>query len=178
MIASSRVPQKRAVDCLGSPSQPMGLRRSMGTAARGRARGFTLIELMAVLAIAAILLLLAVPGYQAVLLKSNRAAARGVLVTVLSRQEQYFVNNKSYATSLERLGLPVPYYIDRQAVPATASAAVYRIELDIVAAAYNGVTAVPMNRQTADSPCMTYSISRLGVRSVSGSLSASPVDCW
>jgi type IV pilus assembly protein PilE len=153
-------------------------RRSFRAAVRRRSGGFTLIELMIALAIAAILLLLAVPGYQAVILKSNRAAAKGVLVSVLSRQEQYFVNNKGYATSLESLGLPVPYYIDRQAAPATAGAAVYRIELDIVAAAYSGVTAVPVNRQTADSPCMAYSISRLGVRAVSGALSASPVDCW
>ena len=151
---------------------------SSGLRSSARQRGFSLIELMVALAIAAILLLLATPGYQAVILKSNRAAARGVMLGVMSRQEQYFVNNKAYATNMENLGLPVPYYIDRQAEPVAASAAIYRIELNIVADAYDGVTAIPVNHQTDDSPCLAFAINRLGVRTVTGTLSASPADCW
>ncbi len=145
---------------------------------RARQRGFSLIELLVALAIASILLFLAMPGYQAVILKSNRAAARGVLIGVMSRQEQYFVNNKAYATSLDSLGLPVPYFIDRQAASVAASAAIYRIELNIVADAYDGVTATPVNRQTDDRACLAFAINRLGVRRVTGALSATPADCW
>lgn len=146
--------------------------------AREPQAGFTLMELMIVLAIAGILYLVALPGYQHTVVKSTRAAARGVLINVLSRQEQYFINNKRYATSLDSLGLPVPYYIDRQAEPVNESGAAYRIELDIVSAAYDGVRAIPLNRQVSDSSCMAFSINRIGVRAVTGSLSSNPAECW
>ena len=140
--------------------------------------GFTLIEMLVVLIIASILLLVALPGYQRVILKSARATARTALTGVLARQEQYFINNKHYASDLAALGLPSPYYVDRQAQPVDTGRAVYRI--DLVQASGNpvGVSASPVNTQLADSACMAYSISHRGERAVTGTLANSPEECW
>ncbi|MCP5204683.1 MAG: prepilin-type N-terminal cleavage/methylation domain-containing protein [Pseudomonadales bacterium] len=140
--------------------------------------GFTLLEVITVLVIAAILYFVALPGYQSVVVKSGRAAARGVLMDVMTRQEQYFINSKRYATSLAELQLPEPYYIDRQAQAAAEAQASYRVALDVREGVYIGVLTVPVNRQTADEACMTFSLDRTGRRAVSGSLSAQPAQCW
>ena len=138
--------------------------------------GFTLVEMLVALVIAGILFFVALPGYQYAVLKSNRAAARGALLDLISRQEQYFVNHKRYAAALPELGLPGDLYIDAQGEPVSAQVAVYHIQLELVGGSYHGVQAVPLNRQSADSGCMTLSLSRIGVRSVSGT--RSPADCW
>jgi type IV pilus assembly protein PilE len=66
---------------------------------------------MIVIVIAGILFFVALPAYQNSVLKSNRAAGRGVLLDVASRQEQYFINNKQYADALPDLGYPATYYV-------------------------------------------------------------------
>jgi type IV pilus assembly protein PilE len=136
------------------------------------------MELLIALAIAAILLGVALPGYQHVVLKSSRAAARAALLELVARQEQYFVNHKRYARSLVELGLPGLYFIDGQGEPVSAGSAVYQIRLDLVDDAYRGGTALPRNRQLADTHCLAFSLSRLGVRSVTGVSSSRPDECW
>jgi type IV pilus assembly protein PilE len=138
--------------------------------------GFTLVEMLVALVIAGILFFVALPGYQYAVLKSTRTAARGALLDLMSRQEQYFVNHKRYAIALPELGLPGDLYIDAQGEPVSSQTAVYRIQLELVDDSYHGARAVPLNRQSADSGCMTFSLSLIGVRSVSGT--RSPADCW
>ena len=51
-------------------------------------QGFTLIELMIVVAIVAILAAVAIPSYQQYVVKSNRSAAQSHLLSVDNKQEQ------------------------------------------------------------------------------------------
>ena len=67
-------------------------------------RGFTLIELMIVVAIVGILAAVAYPSYQDHVRKGNRAAAQAFMMEVAQRQQQYLLNNRSYAESLAALG--------------------------------------------------------------------------
>ncbi len=71
-------------------------------------RGFSLIELMIVVAIIAILAGIAYPSYQAYVIRSNRAAAQNFLMEVSSSQRQYMLDNRSYASDLATLGLSLP----------------------------------------------------------------------
>ena len=66
--------------------------------------GFTLIELMIVVAIIGILAAVAYPSYQDHIRKGNRSAAQAFMMDVAQRQQSYLLNNRSYATSLAALG--------------------------------------------------------------------------
>ncbi len=67
-------------------------------------RGFTLIEIMIVVAIVAILGALAYPSYVSYVQKSKRPDAKAGLQQLAQRQEAYFSRAYSYAATLEQLG--------------------------------------------------------------------------
>ena len=65
-----------------------------------RASGFTLIELMITLAVIAILTAIAYPSYQAYLQRGVRSQGQQFLMDLAQRQEQYFLDQRQYATDL------------------------------------------------------------------------------
>ena len=100
---------------------------------QNRLSGFTLIEIMIVVVIVGVLAAIAVPQYQGYVLKGRRAAAQAFLLQVAQRQQQYFLDNRSYAPSLTDLNLAMttdvsPYY---QLVAITTGTAppTFRIEI-------------------------------------------------
>lgn len=73
-----------------------------------RHRGFTLIELMVVVAIVGILAAIALPAYGKYLVRSNRAAAQAYLVELSQAQAQFMADSRTYADDVDDLNLPVP----------------------------------------------------------------------
>ena len=61
-----------------------------------RTQGFTLVELMVVLAIVAILAAIAYPGYARHVVKARRIEAQLALVDAMGRQEQYRALHHTY----------------------------------------------------------------------------------
>lgn len=71
---------------------------------RNKRRGFTLIELMITVAIVAILAAIAYPSYQQYVLRGNRGAAQGAMMEIASRQQQFLLANRAYASKSELEG--------------------------------------------------------------------------
>jgi type IV pilus assembly protein PilE len=79
-----------------------------GTAAGRSERGFTLIELMAVVAIIAILLVIAFPAYQNSVRKTHRSAAQGQMLDIANREQQFLLANRVYTATFSDFGYTVP----------------------------------------------------------------------
>lgn len=141
--------------------------------------GFTLIELMIVVVIVAVLAAVALPSYKQYSLGAKRAVGTAELLEVLSLQEQYFLNNKQYATDLTNLNYGAnPYFINAGGdEEATATAAIYQIQLatGFTTSAFT-LEAVPQQSQTDDSLCGKLTLTHLGVRGSNGT--GSTADCW
>ncbi len=73
-----------------------------------RQSGFTLIEIMIVVLIVAILATVALPAYQDSVRKGRRASAQGFLLDVAQREQQYFIDGRTFTSTLSDMGISVP----------------------------------------------------------------------
>ena len=147
--------------------------------AQRKVRGFTLIEVMIVVAIIAVIVGVALPSYQDQIRKTNRNLVKAELMSILARQEQFFVNNKQYATTLTDLGYSAsPYGMNRDSeeVAVTATDRIYNVQITGASATAFTLQAIPQLSQTKDTRCGTLAITSLGVKSETGTGSTS--DCW
>ncbi len=78
-------------------STDMKVRR--GTAGRIRERGFTLVEVMVVVAILAIIAAIAIPIYSSYVKDAKLARAKSNLVLLSTLMERYYQNNNAYPAS-------------------------------------------------------------------------------
>lgn len=84
-----------------------------GVVTMRKIRGFTLMELLIVMAIIGILAAFAYPSYQNSVIKGNRASAKSFLMEVVQREQQYLLDKRAYADSVSALGLTVPAEVSR-----------------------------------------------------------------
>ena len=146
---------------------------------RGSA-GFTLIELMVVVGIAAVLGTLAVSGYTNSVRKSRRTEARSALLDFASREERYMSTNSKYSTTPSDLGYTGPF-------PIVIGSGYYQVATPAVVAATSAVpasytfTATPVagKGQDKDAACQTFSVDSTGKQTAYNSGSAdSTATCW
>lgn len=132
-------------------------------------KGFSLLELMVVVAIVGILAFIAYPGYKNSVLKSHRADATSTLMDAMQREERYYSENNTYVTDLTQIG-----YASSSNVATTNG--YYKISAQ---ADPNGITvgviltATAVGNQTND-VCGNFTLNANGAKTVSGT----NTDCW
>jgi len=125
-------------------------------------KGFTLIELMIVVAIIGVLAGISYPAYQDYVLRAKRSDAKAALLTVQMAQEKYRANNPIYGT-LAQIG-----------ASATSSDGYYTISVTIADPWLTySASAAPV---TADAGCGTLTITNADIKTETGTGSAD--DCW
>lgn len=90
----------------GAPKQGVSILEVQRQGQAGKGAGFTLIELMIVVAIVAIIAVIAIPSYQAHSMKARRTDGQSFLLNIQSRMERYIFDDETgeYPTSLTQLG--------------------------------------------------------------------------
>jgi len=126
-------------------------------------QGFTLIEAVVVMAVAAILAAVAIPNYSEYVMRSHRSAVQSFISDVASRQSQFFVDRRSYAATVAALNMTPPAEV----------AARYAIAIAVVAGPPAGfqVSATPTGSQATDR-CGQLTIDQAGNRT------AVTTRCW
>jgi type IV pilus assembly protein PilE len=77
-----------------------------------RHSGFTLVELMIIVAVIGILASIAYPSYTQYVARGYRASAQSEMMGIANQQQQFFLANRSYATSLSGLGYTLTSEVD------------------------------------------------------------------
>ncbi|CBL44038.1 Type IV fimbrial biogenesis protein [gamma proteobacterium HdN1] len=126
-------------------------------------QGFTLVELMVVVAVIAIIASIAYPSYQDSVLKTNRTEGKAFLSEAAARQEKFFVQNNTYTASVAALGFS----------SANSPTSKYTLAISNVSGTTYTLTATPAR---TDSKCGNLTLDQAGVRGKSGSGSVN--DCW
>ncbi|HEX5960400.1 MAG TPA: type IV pilin protein [Rhodanobacteraceae bacterium] len=146
-----------------------------------RGRGFTLIELMIVVAIIAVLAALAYPSYINYITKTRRNAASACLSEYANYMERYYTTNLRYdqdtggtANDLTKVTL------DCAAASQTGPYYLYRFNPAVSQASYK-IVAIPQGAQASrDTRCGTLAINQSGQRFylTSKSDAAGVTACW
>ncbi|RMH93536.1 prepilin-type N-terminal cleavage/methylation domain-containing protein [Lysobacter pythonis] len=134
-------------------------------------KGFTLIELMIVVAVIAILAAIAYPSYTQHVLKTRRAAGAACMMERVQFMERYYTTNMTYVGAEAA-------WPSSTCETETAAHYTYSAPAKTTTATTFIVQAKPKGAQSKDTQCGTLGMNERGLKTVSGSKSATPNQCF
>jgi type IV pilus assembly protein PilE len=144
----------------------------------GNSRGFTLIELMIVVAVIAVLAAIAYPAYSQYGYRSRRSDGQDFLMQIAAAEERYYTNFNTYTTSVTGTGSaglgmtsatsPENFYTVAVAAPAAG----------VTIASGFLATATPTGVQAGDTSCTTLSIDNTGTKRSTSTGTSTNGSCW
>lgn len=141
-------------------------------------KGFTLIELMIVVAVVAVLAAIAYPSYQEYVMRSRRLEGQSLLNEAAARQERWRAQNGTYLTSgtaaqiAEKLKLP---YIEK------SEHGYYTLGVSKADDGSDGgytLTATRDGSQKADTRCGNFTLNAIGKKNIAASTPGTVEQCW
>jgi type IV pilus assembly protein PilE len=139
----------------------------MTTTMRSRHAGFSLMELLIVVAIVGILASIGYSSYSSQQIKSRRAEARALVQALMQHEERYYTVNNQYTTTLTAMGYAATLHTNSNSHNIT-----------LAAGPSGSITTSVTITATAlkpDAQCTSLTLTSTNVESGAGSL---PSVCW
>jgi len=146
---------------------------------RHNLRGFSLIELMIVVAILGIVATIANSSYRNYLVRTHRTDATAALLQIQVAQEKFFLQNNAYAGTAQ-IALAPPAGLGLSATTTQGGYYTLTITPAVPTVAYTA-TATPISTkgQASDADCQSFSVDQSGRKSALDSSSTdNSAKCW
>lgn len=144
-------------------------------------RGFTLIELMIVVAIIGLLASIVYPNYQETVEKSRRSDVKGAMIGFANAMERYFTVNNTYLGAAGTNAVPANTGLSRiYAIqsPVGGGTATYDLKINAAAAASYTLIAERTGSQANDK-CGDLTLTQTGLKGLTNADGGVVVaDCW